>query len=206
MLQTEAVKLGLETAQGISDLGFVIVAAGFFLVLAIIMMICIFSWFKTIINQIIDNWNKGQQELLSETKKQSEAINDLAEGLRTETQLRLRNLSSFAFDLSIEQVCRLIKKIREENNIADHEATKKKIRKLLRNIYEDRKSKFDVFVFRSRPVSSYCNIDWVERVAQVVEGEIYHDKGADNKRAYTNVKMVYDDIKLDFYHRLNGEL
>ena len=139
-----------------------------------------------------------------ETRKQNELLTDIAEGLRPETQLRIRNLTGFAFDLSVEQVCRLIKKVREENHIADRESTSKKIRKSLTVLHDDRNSRFDTFTYRGERLSAYCNIGWVEQVAKVVENEIYHEDGANNKRAFTNVKLAYDDIKTDFYKRLNN--
>ena len=129
---------------------------------------------------------------------------DIAEGLIPETQLRIKNISGVFFDLAVEKVCRLIKKIREENNIANFDATRGKIRTLLHNIYEDRNSKFDSFRYRGKPLSQYCNSEWVDWVSKVVEGEIYNEAGPNNGRAYTNVKAVYENIKLDFYHRLNS--
>lgn len=53
-------------------------------------------------------------------------------------------------------------------------------------------------------MSSYTNPEWIEWVSDVVEGELYNEAGENNGRAYTNVKAVYDNIKLDFYHRLNA--
>lgn len=99
----------------------------------------------------------------------------------------------------------MIKKIREENHIIDHEATGKKIRNLLRNLHEDRNSRFDCYTYRGKKLSSYTSADWVEKVAKVVEDEIYNASGQNNSRAYTNVSAAYDDIKIDFYHRLNNE-
>ena len=52
-------------------------------------------------------------------------------------------------------------------------------------------------------IETYCNPDWIEWVAKAVEDELYNENGPNNGRAYTNVKAVYDNIKLDFYHRLN---
>lgn len=89
-------------------------------------------------------------------------------------------------------------------DLTSAEATAEKIRTLLTNIHEDRNSKLDSFRFRGKPLSDYCNPDWVEQVAKVVEGELYNENGANNRRAYTNVKAAYDNIKLDFYHRLNA--
>jgi len=62
----------------------------------------------------------------------------------------------------------------------------------------------DPFTFRGKPLSDFCPSEWVEDVAKVVEGEIYNEDGANNARAYTNVKLAYDNIKTDFYQRLNA--
>ena len=73
-------------------------------------------------------------ELLTETKTQNDMLTDIAEGLRPETQLRIKNISSIYFDLAVERVCRIIKKVREENHIADREATKAKVHTLIMNL------------------------------------------------------------------------
>lgn len=116
-----------ELAKGVSDFGMMAVTAAFFLLLSGAMMIAIFKWFKNIINDMIQEQKKGMKDLTEETRKQNDMLQDISEGLRTETQLRIRNLMGFAFDLSVEQVCRLIKRVRKENHIIDHEATALKI-------------------------------------------------------------------------------
>ena len=192
-----------EVAKGIGDYGMMAITAAFFLVLSALMMVAIFRWFKSIINQMMQDQKEGMHCLTEETRKQNDMLQDISDGLRQETQLRIRNLTGFAFDLSVEQVCRLIKKVREENHIADKEATSAKIRKLLKVLHEDRNSRFDTFSYRGERLSAYCNDDWIEQVATVVESEIYHEDGTNSRRAYTNVKLAYDNIKTDFYQRLN---
>lgn len=191
-------------AHGISDFGMMAVTAAFFLILSAAMMVAIFKWFKAIIEQMMQDNKESLQELTKTTNAQNDMLQDISEGLRTETLLRIRNLTGFAFDLSIEQVCRLIKRVRQENHIIDHEATAAKIRKSLMVIHNDRNSRFDPFTYRGKPISDYCVIEWVEDVAKVVEGEIYNADGANNARAYTNIKLAYDNIKTDFYQRLNS--
>lgn len=191
-------------AHGISDFGMMAVTAAFFLILSAAMMVAIFKWFKAIIEQMMQDNKESLQELAKTTNAQNDMLQDISEGLRTETLLRIRNLTGFAFDLSIEQVCRLIKRVRQENHIIDHEATAAKIRKSLMVIHNDRNSRFDPFTYRGKPISDYCAIEWVEDVAKVVEGEIYNADGANNARAYTDVKLAYDNIKTDFYQRLNS--
>ena len=164
-------------AKGISDFGMMAIAAAFFVVLAAALMWSCFAWFKTLINGMIDAQKKSMQDLLAETRAQNAALTDIAEGLRPETKLRIRNLTGFAFDLAIEKVLRLIKRVRTENHIVDHEATSLKIRKSLRVIHDDRNSKFDTFTYKGKPLSSYCDEEWIEQVAKVVESEIYHVDG-----------------------------
>lgn len=193
-----------EIARDISDYGIMIVICAFFLLLSGALMVVCFKWFKNIIEKMMSDYSDKLIHIQDTDNKIVEAMVDIAEGLIPETQLRIKNISNVYFDLAVEKVCRLIKRLREENHIDDREAEGKKIRTLLRNIHEDRNSKLDSFRFRGKPLSEYCNPDWVEQVAKVVEGELYNENGANNRRAYTNVKAAYDNIKLDFYHRLNA--
>ena len=189
-------------AKGISDFGMMAIAAAFFIVLAAALMWSCFAWFKGLINGMIEANNKAMADLLAETRAQNAALTDIAEGLRPETQLRIRNLTGFAFDLSIEKVLRLIKRVRTENHIVDHEATSLKIRKSLRVIHDDRNSKFDTFTYKGKPLSSYCCEEWYEQLAKVVESEIYHVDGENNARAFSNVNLAYENIKTELYAKM----
>lgn len=196
----------LEVAKGISDYGIMIIICAVFLMLSSGLMIACFKWFKSVISNIMTDYSEKLAKLQETANKNGEAMIDIAEGLMPETQLRIKNISGVFFDYAVEKVCRLIKKVREENHIANKEATQTKIRTLLRNLYEDRNSKFDNFRYRGKKLSEYCNPEWIEWVAKVMEGELYHEDGANNGRAYTNVKAVYDNIKLDFYHRMTNQI
>lgn len=194
---------GLETARTIGDVGMMAVTAAFFLVLAAMLMIACFKWFKSIINNMLDKNSSMIDELLKETRNQNSMLADISEGLRPETQLRIKNTSSIYFDYAVEKVCRIIKKVREENHIVDREATKHKIRTLLINLHDDRDSRFDYYTYRGKRLASYTSPEWVDWVADVVENEVYAES-PNNGRAYTNVQAVYDRIKLDFYHKMNS--
>lgn len=186
-----------EVARGISEYGILVMVAAFFLVFAAGVMLWNMRAYKNLIERMVS-------EFSDKLDKVNSMMIDVAEGLVPETQLRIKNISNVYFDLATEQVCRMIKKVREENHIADHESTAQKVRTLLRNLYEDRNSRFDSFTYRGKKLSGYCNPEWIEWVAKAVEGELYNEAGPNNGRAYTNIKAVYDNIKLDFYHRLNN--
>lgn len=191
-------------AKGISDWGMMAITAAFFLILSAGLMVACFKWFKSIINGIINSTGKTMVDLLNETRAQNEMLADISEGLRQETILRIKNTSGVYFDLSVEKICRLIKKIREENHIVDKKATIDKIHSLVRNLHEDRNSRFDSYTYRGKKLSSYTNPEWIDWVSKVIENEIYNENGTNNNRAYTNVQAIYENIKLDFYHRINN--
>nr|WP_315075498.1 hypothetical protein [uncultured Porphyromonas sp.] len=191
-----------EVARGIGDLGMMAITAAFFLLLASGLMVACFKWFKSIIDGMISDNKQLMVDLLDETKRQNEQLADISEGLQSETQLRIKNTSGIYFDFAVEKVCRIIKKVRDENHIIDREATRRKINTLITNLHEDRNSRFDYYTYRGKRLSNYTSKEWVEWVADVVEKEVYNET-QNNSRAYTNVSAVYERIKLDFYHNMN---
>lgn len=194
----------VEVAKGISDYGALAVMGAAFIIISVITQWSIFRWFKTIVDNMLKNTSCTMDELLIETKTQNEQLADIAEGLRSKTLLEIKDITKTCFDLAIERVCRIIRKVKEENNISDVESTKAKINSLLTNLHEDRNSRFDNHTFHGRPLSSYTSKEWIDWVQEVVEKEVYNKKQNDN-RARTNVSTVYDRIKLDLYHKLTNQ-
>lgn len=192
----------VHAAEGISNFGLLAVAAAAFILLSVGLWFGIFVWFKNIINDMLTRNAQDMSSLISKTEKQNELLYEIADGLRPTTLMQAKERADLCFDLSVEKVCRLIKRVRQENNIIDREKTKKKIQTLLMNIHDDRNSRFDNIQFKGRPLSFYTSKDWIDWVAAVVENEIYADT-VNNGRAYTNVDAVYDRIRNDFNHRLN---
>ena len=148
-----AVNDALNIAHGISEYGIMIVICSAFILLACALTIACFRWFKVVIERILGDFSKQLERISVIATQNNEAMIDISEWFLPETQLRIKNISGAFFDLAVEKVCRLIKKIREENHIADKEATKTKIRTLLYNLYEDRNSRFDSFLYRGKKLS-----------------------------------------------------
>ena len=191
-------------ARGISDFGLLAIAAGVFVLLSASLWLGIFTWFKTMINNLIEQNKETMADLLAETRTQNEKLTDISEGLIPETMLRIKTLSNAFFDLSFEKTCQMIEQVRRENHIDNHAATDDKIRTLLRIMHDDRNTRFDCFVYRGRKLSEYTSPQWIEQVAEVVEREIYNESGPNVARMRTNIKAIFDNIKLEFYHKMNG--
>lgn len=190
-----------EVAKGISDYGALVILAAVFIVLSLLMWIAIFKWFKNIMDNMIKGNSETMNALLTKTDAQNDVLNEIADGLRPSTLLQIKSISNTCFDLSTEKVCRIIKKVREENHIVDKKATKAKIRTLLCNLHEDRNSRFDNTRYRGNTLTHYTSPIWIDWVAEVVENEVYSEQ-PNNARTFTNVEAVYSKIKIDFYHRL----
>lgn len=205
ILQTSVVDSALNVGKGISEFGMMAITAGFFLVLSGVMMVTCFKWFMKMINGILDTHSKTMNELLEKTKEQNKTLETLSEGLMPENQLRIKTISNMAFDLAIEKVCRIIKKVREENNIADREKTDKKVRMLVSNVHNDIATKFDNFRFRGKPLSFYMDDKWIDGITSVIEGELYNDSGPNNKRAFTNVEAFYATVRIEMYQNMVDE-
>lgn len=188
-------------AEGISNFGIMVVVCAAFIVLSLLMWVAIFKWFKSIIDNTMKNNAKVMNELVETTNAQTDVLNEIADGMRPTTLLQIKSISNTCFDLSVEKVCRIIKKVREENHIVDREATRLKIRTLLCNLHEDRNSRFDNTRYKGKTLTKYTTAEWVDWVAEVVESEVYAET-QNNARAFTNVEAVYSKIRLDFYHRL----
>ena len=191
----------VSVARGISDYGALAVLSASFILISVITQFSIFRWFKNIIDGLIKNTSCAIDDLLKETKMQNEQLTDIAEGLRPRTMLEIKDITKTCFDLSVEKVCQMIKRVKEENNIHDEENTKKKIRLLLTNLHEDRNSRFDNHIFKGKPLTYYTSTEWVDWVEDVVIKEVYSET-MNEKRARTNVIAVYDRIKLDTYHKM----
>ena len=205
ILQISAVDQALNVGKGISEFGMMAITAGFFLVLSAVMMVTFFKWFMKVINDILESHGKTMNELLEKTKEQNKTLETLSEGLMPENQLRIKTISNMAFDLAIEKVCRIIKKVREENNIADKEATEAKIRRLVSNVHNDIATKFDNFRYMGKFLSSYMDEKWIDGIVSIVQSELYNEAGPNNKRAFTNVEAFYATVRIEMYQNMVDE-
>ncbi len=198
----EETKAALEVAESISNFGMMAVAAAFFVVLAIVIMVMFVKWFKDIINNIMST-NQGMLTRLDDQlKENNDVMKSIAEGLRPETLLRVQTTSEMAFQLAQFRLLEIIDTVRTENHIVNREATEVKIEKLVLNLHEEMNGKFEYYSYRGKKLSSYTNQQWVDWMKQGVINEIYSDQERNEDRTHTNVSAIFKRIALDFNHNL----
>lgn len=195
-------KSALEVAESISNFGMMAVAAAFFIVLAIIIMVMFVKWFKDIINNIMAT-NQGMLTRLdAQLKENNDVMKSIAEGLRPETLLRVQTTSEMAFQLAQFRLLEIIDTVRTENHIVDRKATEEKIAKLVLNLHEEMNGKFGYYSYRGKKLSDYTNEKWIEWMQTGVVNEIYSEQERNEDRTHTNVNAIFKRITLDFNHNL----
>jgi hypothetical protein len=203
ILQASLAESTLEVAQNIHEYGIAVVICSLFVVLSAALMITCFKWFKSIIEQIMSNYSVQLTKLYEVSNRNGEVLVDIAEGLVSETILRTKTICESLLDTAFLKSKDLVPRVIDENNIQDKEATKKKVKVLISNIFEDVYTKANYFTFKGKPLSHYMDRDiWIDRVSEAIYAEIYLKVNPD--RTYTNIKMIYDNIELEIFHNINN--
>lgn len=199
----EVIDGSLKTAQSISEFGLMVVICAFFIVLSALMMIFMFRWMVNTINDVMKTNKDMLMKLDVQMQENNKIMQSIAEGLRPETDQRIRILSKSMFNLAKFELIGIIDTVRTENHITDRDGTEAKIAKLVTNLHEDKNSDFGYYTYRGRKLSTYTNPEWIEWMKQGVITEIYNDKGFSKDRMETNINAIFDRIKLNFHHRLH---
>lgn len=202
-MDIEAVDGALKTAHGISEYGIMVVICAFFVILSALMMIAMFRWQMSTINDVMKTNKEMLAKLDAQMQENNRIMQSVAEGLRPETDMRVKTTSKCFFNLAKHELIEIIDTVKTENHISDRAATEAKIIKLVTNLHEEKNADFDYYTYRGRKLSSYTNPEWITWMVQGVTNEIYNDKGFNKDRMYTNVTAIFDRVKLDFYHRMN---
>ena len=199
----EVIDSSLKTAQGISEFGLMVVICAFFIIISAGMMIFMFRWMVNTINDVMKTNKDMLTRLDAQMQENNKIMQSIAEGLRPETDQRIRILSKSMFNLASYELIEIIDTVRTENHIVDREGTEAKILKLVTNLHEDKNTDFGYYTYRGRKLSSYTNSEWIEWMKQGVVNEVYNNKGFNKDRMDTNISAIFDRIKLDFHHRLH---
>ena len=202
-MNTDAVNAALQLGKGISDFGMVAIAGAFFLIICGVMWLFIFKWFKHLVDNVITRQEKVINDLLVETKAQNEVLSDINEGLKPISQMQINSVCNNFFDLDCERLCRLVRNVRDENNIDDKQKTRRKIETRCNAIIKKRSIELDNFIHRGKRLSEFMSTDWVKKFSDIIESEIYNPVGANNARAYANIKTAIDEAKVEFFNNMN---
>lgn len=192
-----------QIGHSIGDLGMLVMVAALFLVAVWLLFRNFLSTSKAANDLLMEEFHSTMKSLLENSEKQSKALSELASYMKPAADIQIRNIVNTYFDLYKHNICHLIQEIRIENHLTDHEATRNKIMIRVNNLFQKRNSEFDYFHFRNRPLSEYADTSWVNKMARLVEEEVYN-KDENNVRTYNAVKSLVEENRMAFLKRING--
>lgn len=142
-------------------------------------------------------------------KKQTE-INDnmlsilkeIREGATKECTIeQVKTTTNALFDLAKFTMFEEVLRIRKENHLNNENAVNAKVKTIVRQRINDRKSKLYNYNWKGKPLSEFNSIS-KEDIADIMLGELYASDGFSEDRVKRNIELFYDNMKLDLFNEI----
>lgn len=142
-------------------------------------------------------------------KKQTE-INDnmlsilkeIREGATKECTIeQVKTTTNALFDLAKFTMFEEVLRIRKENHLNNENAVNAKVKTIVRQRINDRKSKLYNYNWKGKPLSEFNSIS-KEDIADIMIGELYASDGFSEDRVKRNIELFYDNMKLDLFNEI----
>lgn len=142
-------------------------------------------------------------------KKQTE-INDnmlsilkeIREGATKECTIeQVKTTTNALFDLAKFAMFEEVLRIRKENHLNNENAVNAKVKTIVRQRINDRKSKLYNYNWKGKPLSEFNSIS-KEDIADIMLGELYASDGFSEDRVKRNIELFYDNMKLDLFNEI----
>jgi len=142
-------------------------------------------------------------------KKQTE-INDnmlsilkeIREGATKECTIeQVKTTTNALFDLAKFTMFEEVLRIRKENHLNNENAVNAKVKTIVRQRINDRKSKLYNYNWKGKPLSEFNSIS-KEDIADIMLSELYASDGFSEDRVKGNIELFYDNMKLDLFNEI----
>lgn len=142
-------------------------------------------------------------------KKQTE-INDnmlsilkeIREGATKECTIeQVKTTTNALFDLAKFTMFEEVLRIRKENHLNNENAVNEKVKTIVRQRINDRKSKLYNYNWKGKPLSEFNSIS-KEDITDIMLGELYASDGFSGDRVKRNIELFYDNMKLDLFNEI----
>lgn len=142
-------------------------------------------------------------------KKQTE-INDnmlsilkeIREGATKECTIeQVKTTTNALFDLAKFTMFEEVLRIRKENHLNNENAVNAKVKTIVRQRINDRKSKLYNYNWKGKPLSEFNSIS-KEDIVDIMLSELYASDGFSEDRVKRNIELFYDNMKLDLFNEI----
>jgi len=191
----------IAIAKGITDFGFVTMTAAVFLILVFVSQWFQQRSFSKMLNNMIDKQQQMLSEILSTQNKMAGILDAINEDRKDEKYQKAKSYGQAWLEISKYKLYLLLIAIKTENHIEDREAVMRKVSLVVQNLHDERLSRFDLFSYKGKKLSDFCDSNWVDKVIKTSMDSLYADDYTD-KRLYDNLDITFSEIINEYYKNL----
>ena len=114
---------------------------------------------------------------------------------------QVKTTTNALFDLAKFTIFEEVLRIRKENHLNNESAVNAKVKTIVRQRINDRKSKLYNYNWKGKPLSEFNSIS-KEDIADIMLGELYASDGFSEDRVKRNIELFYDNMKLDLFNEI----
>lgn len=129
-------------------------------------------------------------------------LKEIREGATKECTIEQVKVTTNAlFDLAKYTMLDEVLRIKRENHLVNESAVQVKVKTIVYQRINDRKSKLYNFNWKGKPLSEFDAISKAE-IADILLGELYATDGFSEDRVKRNIELFYDNMKLDLFNEI----
>lgn len=129
-------------------------------------------------------------------------LKEIREGATKECTIeQVKTTTNALFDLAKFTMFEEVLRIRKENHLNNESAVNAKVKTIVRQRINDRKSKLYNYNWKGKPLSEFNSIS-KEDIADIMLGELYASDGFSEDRVKRNIELFYDNMKLDLFNEI----
>lgn len=129
-------------------------------------------------------------------------LKEIREGATKECTIEQVKVTTNAlFDLAKYTMLDEVLRIKRENHLVNESAVQAKVKTIVYQRINDRKSKLYNFNWKGKPLSEFDAISKAE-IADILLGELYATDGFSEDRVKRNMELFYDNMKLDLFNEI----
>lgn len=129
-------------------------------------------------------------------------LKEIREGATKECTIEQVKVTTNAlFDLAKYTMLDEVLRIKKENHLVNESAVQAKVKTIVYQRINDRKSKLYNFNWKGKPLSEFDAISKAE-IADILLGELYTTDGFSEDRVKRNIELFYDNMKLDLFNEI----
>lgn len=129
-------------------------------------------------------------------------LKEIREGATKECTIEQVKVTTNAlFDLAKYTMLDEVLRIKRENHLVNESAVQAKVKTIVYQRINDRKSKLYNFNWKGKPLSEFDAISKTE-ITDILLGELYATDGFSEDRVKRNIELFYDNMKLDLFNEI----